>query len=74
MLNDEEFRALEREAAYLHEVASWLTVTVTRDANGEAQASAVVSANFQLDTTDLAGSVIREIHRRIDEFDSHIEE
>ncbi len=74
MISDEEFRILQREAVHLSEAAPWLKVELQRDAQGNLQAKASVAAEFAVDPTDLAGSLIREIHRRLDEFDNHLDE
>ncbi len=74
MTNDDWFRSLSREAIRLHEIAPWLTVEVQRDEVGKPQARAVLNAHFALDPNDVAGTIIREIHRRLDEFESQLDE
>ncbi len=73
-MNDEEFGALVREATYMNEVATWLTISVERDVDGTPHARAVLSAHFEVDPADLAGSLIREIHRRLEEFEAELDE
>jgi len=74
MTNDEAFNALTREAAHMHVVAPWLSVKIDRDESGKPRAEALLSAHFMLDPQDLAGSIIREIHRRLDEFESKLDD
>jgi hypothetical protein len=74
MTGDEAFHALEREAAHMHVVAPWLSIAVDRDESGKPRAQAQLSAHFALDPADLAGSIIREIHRRLDEFESKLDD
>ena len=74
MVTDEELRLLERDAAHVHEVAPWLTIQVSRDGTGKVQAKAIVNAQFDVDPDDMSGSLIREIHRRLDEFDAGLDD
>ncbi|HEX3871991.1 MAG TPA: hypothetical protein VHV77_16210 [Pirellulales bacterium] len=74
MMSDEAFRALEREAVHMHATAPWLSIQVDRDAQGKPRAQAQLSATFNVDPDDLAGSLIREIHRRLDEFESQLDD
>ncbi|HWB00444.1 MAG TPA: hypothetical protein VG713_18245 [Pirellulales bacterium] len=74
MTSDESFELLVREAAHLHVMAPWLSVRVDRDGQGRPKAEAQLSANFTLDPNDLPGSIIREIHRRLDEFESQLDD
>ncbi len=74
MVTDEELRILQRDAARLHTIAPWLTIDVKRDEAGNVSAEATLDAHFTVDPHDLSGSLIREIHRRLDEFDSNLDE
>ena len=73
MMTDDELRNLEREAARVHQVAPWLKIDVSRDDTGTVRAKALVEAQFDADPNDLSGSLIREIHRRLDEFDANVD-
>lgn len=73
-MTDDPFKALEREAAQLHVLAPWLKITPERGADGKITVQVALVGGFQADPNDLAGSVIREIHRRLDEFESQLDE
>jgi hypothetical protein len=66
--------AVEREAARLHQLAPWISIRPSRDAAGVISAEVTLTGSFKADPGDLAGSLIREIHRRLDEFESKLDD
>lgn len=73
-MNEDPLRALEREAAQLHQLAPWMVITPSRDADGKISVQVTLTGGFSADPNDLAGSVIREIHRRLDSFEGQLDE
>jgi len=73
-MTEDPWKALEREAAQLHQLAPWMIITPARDADGKISVQVSLTGGFQADPNDLAGSVIREIHRRLDLFQSQLDE
>lgn len=73
-MNDDPLKAIQREAAQLHQLAPWLAITPTRGADGKISVQVTLTGGFEADPNDLAGSVIREIHRRLDEFESQLDD
>jgi hypothetical protein len=73
-MTDDALKAVEREAAQLHAIAPWLQITPTREPGGKITVHVALVGGFEADPDDLAGSVIREIHRRIDDFEGHLDE
>jgi hypothetical protein len=71
---EDAFKTLEREAARLHEIAPWMTIRPLRDPNGHTTVEVSLTGSFKADPNDLAGSVIREIHRRLDEFEGQLDD
>ena len=71
---EDPLKAVEREAAQLHVMAPWLVITPTRGADGKISVQVSLTGGFPADPDDLAGSVIREIHRRLDEFEGQLDE
>jgi hypothetical protein len=74
IMAEDSFKVLEREAVRLHAIAPWLTITPARDPAGQVSVDVALVGSFKADPKDLAGSVIREIHRRLDEFESMLDE
>ena len=71
---EDAFKALEREAARLHTIAPWMAIRPLRDADGHMTVEVSLTGSFKADPADLAGSVIREIHRRLDEFEGQLDD
>ncbi|HEX3655962.1 MAG TPA: hypothetical protein VHV55_09155 [Pirellulales bacterium] len=73
-MTDDPLKALEREAAQLHQLAPWLVITPARGADGKITVQVTLTGGFSADPNDLAGSVVREIHRRLDSFEGQLDE
>jgi len=73
-MSEDPLKAVEREAAQLHVMAPWLVITPSRGADGKIAVQVTLTGGFEADPNELAGSVIREIHRRLDEFESQLDE
>jgi len=71
---EDEFKILEREAARLHTIAPWMAIHPLRDAAGHVSVEVTLTGSFKADPSDLAGSVIRKIHRRLDEFEGQLDD
>jgi hypothetical protein len=71
---EDAFLAAEREAARLNQLARWMQIRLNRDSQGRITAEATLTGVIPLDPKDLAGSMIREIHRRLDEFESQLDD
>lgn len=74
MSTEDAFKALEREAHQLHEIAPWLKILPVRQPDGKITVDVTLTGSFKADPEDLAGSVIREIHSRLDTFESQLDE
>lgn len=72
-MNDELWRQVQREAAEIHSHAAWLKITPERDAAGVVRVSVELVGRFEVDARDLSGGVVREIHRRLTEFEANLE-
>jgi hypothetical protein len=72
-MTDETWEILQREIAEIQELAEWLALTPTRDATGRVRVEVRLIGGFEADPQDLAGSIIREIHGRILEFETRLE-
>jgi hypothetical protein len=73
-MSEDPMKAIEREAAQLHMMAPWMVITPARGADGQITVKVTLTGGFDADPHDLAGSVIREIHRRLDEFEAQLDE
>ncbi|HEX4149559.1 MAG TPA: hypothetical protein VHY20_11255 [Pirellulales bacterium] len=73
-MSEDPLKTIEREAAQLHAMAPWMVITPTRAADGRITVHVSLTGGFEADPNDLPGSVIREIHRRLDEFESQLDE
>jgi hypothetical protein len=71
---EDTFKILEREAARLNTIAPWMSIRPLRDSDGHVSVEVSLTGKFKADPTDLAGSVIREIHRRLDEFEGQLDD
>lgn len=72
-MNDEMWQQVQREAAEIQAHAEWLKIKPERDASGTVRVSVELVGRFQVDAEDLAGGIVREIHRRLLEFESSLE-
>jgi hypothetical protein len=72
-MNDEIWQQVQREAAEIHTHAAWLKITPQRDAAGGVRVSVELVGKFEAEATDLSGSIVREIHRRLLEFEANLE-
>lgn len=72
-MSDETWEILQREIAEIQALAEWMTLTPTRDAAGRLRVEVRLIGGFEADPLDLAGSIIREIHGRILEFETRLE-
>lgn len=72
-MNDELWQQVQREAAEIHSHAAWLKIAPQRDASGRVRVEVTLIGSFQADAEDLSGSIVREIHRRLLEFEAHLE-
>jgi hypothetical protein len=72
-MSDEAWQVLQREIAEIHALAEWLSLTPTRDSAGKVRVEVRLVGGFDADPEDLAGSIIREIHGRILEFETRLE-
>lgn len=72
-MSDEAWRILQREIAEIQALAGWMTLTPTRDSVGKIRVEVRLVGGFEADPNDLAGSIIREIHGRITEFEARLE-
>jgi hypothetical protein len=72
-MSDDIWQQVQREAAEIHAHAEWLKITPQRDATGAVRVSVELAGRFEVDAEDLAGSIVREIHRRLLEFESSLE-
>jgi hypothetical protein len=72
-MNDELWQQVQREAAEIHAHAAWLKITPERDAAGRVRVPVELVGGFEADAADLSGSIVREIHRRLLEFEAYLE-
>lgn len=72
-MNDELWRQVQREAAEIHSHAAWLKITPQREDRGEVRVLVELVGSFEADAQDLSGSIVREIHRRLLEFEANLE-
>lgn len=72
-MSDESWHNLQREIAEIQALAEWLSLTPTREAGGRIRVEVRLVGGFDADPNDLAGSIIREIHGRILEFETRLE-
>ena len=72
-MSDEAWQILQREIAEIQTLAQWMALTPTRDASGSIRVEVRLIGSFQADPNDLAGSIIREIHGRILDFEARLE-
>ncbi|HET6879415.1 MAG TPA: hypothetical protein VFI31_04650 [Pirellulales bacterium] len=72
-MNDELLQQVQREAAEIHAHAAWLKITPERDTAGKVRVSVELVGRFEADAQDLSGSIVREIHRRLLEFEANLE-
>ncbi|HJT36377.1 MAG TPA: hypothetical protein VJ783_30420 [Pirellulales bacterium] len=72
-MDDDQWRQVEREAAEIQAHARWLTITPRRDEGGRARVEVKLTGVFEADPNDLSGSIVREIHRRLQEFEANLE-
>ena len=73
-MNDDPLKALQREAAQLQQLAPWMKIDVSQEASGELKVRVSLVGGFEADAGDLAGSVVREIHRRLEAFEGRLDE
>lgn len=72
-MNDELWQQVQREAAEIHSHAGWLKITPVRDEKGQVRVSVELVGSFEASADDLSGSIVREIHRRLLEFEANLE-
>jgi hypothetical protein len=72
-MNDELWQQVQREAAEIHAHAAWLKITPQRNEAGVVRVAVELVGRFEADAEDLSGSIVREIHRRLLEFEAHLE-
>lgn len=72
-MNDELWQQVQREAAEIHSHAAWLQITPQRDAAGDVRVEVKLVGTFEADASDLSGSIVREIHQRLLDFESSLE-
>ena len=72
-MNDELWQQVQREAAEIHVHAQWLKITPQRNEAGAVHVSVELVGHFEADADDLSGSIVREIHRRLLEFEANLE-
>ncbi|HUY87793.1 MAG TPA: hypothetical protein VMV10_03570 [Pirellulales bacterium] len=72
-MSDEVWLILQREIAEIQALAEWLSLTPTREPGGRIRVEVRLVGGFEADPEDLAGSIIREIHGRILEFETRLE-
>lgn len=72
-MSDEAWQRVQREAAQIGALARWLHIVPTRDDNGEIRVHVNLVGGFDAHPDDLAGSIVREIHRRMTEFEARLE-
>lgn len=72
-MSDDAWQRLHREAAEIQALAPWLSLTPRRDDQGRIRVDVRLVGGFEADAQDLAGSIIREIHRRITAFEANLE-
>lgn len=72
-MNDDVLRQVEREAAEIQAHARWLTITPRQEASGQVRVDVKLTGAFEADPRDLPGSIVREIHRRLQEFEANLE-
>ncbi|HVA46912.1 MAG TPA: hypothetical protein VNH11_11145 [Pirellulales bacterium] len=72
-MNDELWQQVQREASEIHSHAAWLQITPRRDEAGGVRVHVTLVGSFEAEAEDLPGSIVREIHRRLLEFEAHLE-
>ncbi len=72
-LMSDDLRQIEREAAEIQAHARWLTITPRQDEAGQVHVEVKLTGAFEADAHDLPGSIVREIHRRLQEFEANLE-
>lgn len=72
-MNDELWQQVQREAVEIHAHAQWLKITPQRNEAGAVRVSVELVGHFEADPDDLSGSIVREIHRRLLEFEANLE-
>lgn len=70
--NDELWQHVQREAAEIHSHAEWLQITPQRDDAGAVRVQVALVGSFDAEAEDLSGSIVREIHRRLLEFEANL--
>lgn len=71
--SDELWQQVQREAAEIHSHAAWLQITPKREETGEVRVHVKLIGSFEAEAQDLPGSIVREIHRRLLEFEANLE-
>jgi hypothetical protein len=72
-MNDDVWQQVQREAAEIHSHAAWLKITTQREDRGDVRVVVELVGSFEADAQDLSGSIVREIHRRLLEFEANLE-
>ena len=72
-MNDDLWQQVQREAAEIHSHAAWLKITPQREERGKVRVVVELVGSFEADAQDLPGSIVREIHRRLLEFEANLE-
>ena len=72
-MNDDLWQQVQREAAEIHSHAEWLKITPQREERGKVRVVVELVGSFEADAQDLSGSIVREIHRRLLEFEANLE-
>jgi hypothetical protein len=72
-MNDDLWQQVQREAADIHSHAAWLKITPQRDERDKVRVVVELVGSFEADAQDLSGSIVREIHRRLLEFEANLE-
>jgi hypothetical protein len=72
-MNDDLWEQVRREAAEIHSHAAWLKITPQREERGVVRVVVELVGSFEASAEDLSGSIVREIHRRLLEFEANLE-
>lgn len=72
-MSDDLWRQVEREAAEIQAHARWISIVPRRDDGGQVRVEVKLTGAFEADPHDLSGSIVREIHRRLQEFEANLE-
>lgn len=73
-MNAPSLEAVQRETTAIEHMAAWLKLRAYRDEANQIRVDVTLQGSFAADPADLEGSIVREIHRRLEDFESKLDE